>query len=65
MLVTLLRTLLIRNYSVIATSDLIPFGSAAGDSQLEPGDDQFFGPFDLEVPVVVFGTPETRFFVSN
>ena len=44
--------------------EFYPFGESAGDSELERGDDEAYGPLRLDHPFPYFDTDERNLYVS-
>ena len=50
-------------FSMISPT-LVPFGLNSGDTLLPSADDDSFGPYLLDPPLVIYDTVETQFYVS-
>ena len=48
----------------IQLDEFYPFGESAGDSELERGDDEAYGPLRLDHPFPYFDTDERNLYVS-
>ena len=53
------------SYFFLGTDGFFPFGAANGDSVAPPVVDASLGPTQLDVPVLLFNSPETNVYVSS